>query len=296
MCLCHRGQFKEASSRSTVSERLCLVIGPWTIGSVIDREIEALERRLTQLKSRLPQDHTAYPDGRPETASFHSVTNLEPLGLGEQPPPAYSQNHPETQSPLREVVEDHTDTNEHTNSIEYYGSSSSVAFLRRVQTECDGRNKTQESGKCKLSLVSMLHNTAFSPLSPAEPHPQVNRALDQDRFYFRVSAKFIEGYFENIHYIQPILDRDEFTTRCEDLWFGEPQKQGASFHALYYSILSLGALVRVWNGEPLCGLDRFEWSRLLFTEARMAIDRLGATTDLEMVQCLFIVVRVTYPF
>lgn len=193
-------------------------------------------------------------------------------------------------------MEDHTDTNAHTNSIEYYGSASSVAFLRRAQSEYEGQNKALESGKSKLSLVSMLHNTAFSPLSPVEPLLSSNKTLDQDRFYFRVSAKFIEGYFENIHYIQPILDRDEFTTRCEDLWFGESQKQGASFHALYYSILSLGALVRVWEGEQLCGLDRFEWSRLLFNEARMVINRLGVTTDLEMVQCLFIVVRMASLF
>lgn len=243
-----------------------------------------------------------------------------PLVSGEQPPPAYYQDRPETQPPLHEavhrdmvpnplspksirntrseahketvadVVEDHTDTNTHTNNIEYYGSSSSVAFLRRVHTECDGQTKTLESGKCKLSLVSMLHNTSFSPISPAETPPSVNKALDKDRFYFRVSTKFIEGYFENIHHIQPILDKDEFTTRCEDLWFGEPQRQSDSFHALYYSILSLGALVRVWNEGSLCGLNRFEWSRLLFTEARTIVDRLSATTDLEMVQCLFIVV------
>lgn len=192
-------------------------------------------------------------------------------------------------------MEDLTDTNTHTNNIEYYGGSSSVAFLRRVQTKCDDQTRTLGSGKCKSSLVSMLHNTAFSPLSPSEPPPLVDKALDQGRFYFRVSTKFIEGYFENIHYIQPILDRDEFTTRCEDLWFGEPQKQSASFHALYYSVMSLGALVRIWHEGPLCGLNRFEWSRLLFTEARMVISRLGATTDLEMVQCLFLVVRSDLP-
>lgn len=202
----------------------------------------------------------------------------------------FAENNIEKET-VTETSDDVTDTNPHTNSIEFYGGSSSIAFLRQVQIKCDVGTKAIESG-VRPSLVSMLYNTAFSPLLLEEPAPRKDTPIDEGRFYFRVSTKFLDGYFENIHHIQPILEKDEFVTRCEDLWFGRSQKQTHSFHALYYSVMSLGALVRVWDKSTICGMDRFQWSRKLFAEARLVINRLGTTTDLEMVQCLFIMVRI----
>lgn len=205
-----------------------------------------------------------------------------------------SQSDPD-RGPAVEPAGDLTDTNLHTNNIEFYGGSSSIAFLRQVQSNCDDKTKAPDSGESRASLVSMLHNTDFSPIS--NPHCSATQEIgqvDQDRFYFRVSRKFMEGYFESIHYIQPLLEREEFTARCESLWFGEAQNQPSTFHALYYSVLSLGALVRAWDEGPLYGLTRFQWSRRLFEEARLVLNKLGTATDLEMVQCLFLMVRLRH--
>lgn len=186
--------------------------------------------------------------------------------------------------------EDVTDVNMHTKSIEFHGSSSSVAFLKQVQSSYEG-GSLSGAGIQDPSLVSMLHNSAFDPTSTLPMSPQAgDLRANQERFYFRVSGKFLEGYFESIQYVQPFLDREEFMTRCEDMWFGKSTAQANSFHALYYSILSLGALVRTWDEETLHGLNRFQWSRKLFDEARTVLSRLGTTTNLEMVQCLLIMV------
>ncbi|KAJ5662028.1 uncharacterized protein N7477_009644 [Penicillium maclennaniae] len=106
-------------------------------------------------------------------------------------------------------------------------------------------------------------------------------------FTFRVGRKFLDAYFSNIHCIQPIFDEEEFLTRCEDLWFGKLERQPVSFVALYYATLSLGSLVMVWDEREIYGEDRFSWSRKLFNQALGVVTQLGSGTDLEMVQCYY---------
>ena len=82
--------------------------------------------------------------------------------------------------------------------------------------------------------------------------------------------------------------------RCEALWAGDRSDEAAhkgSFVALYYSVLSLGALVGAREEEPLEGVSNLEWSRRFFDEAKGMANRLGMVTDLEMVQCYFFLVR-----
>jgi hypothetical protein len=117
-------------------------------------------------------------------------------------------------------------------------------------------------------------------------------ALQDEGYYFRQSRLFLDGYFENLHYIHPILDKEEFHARCEDLWFGRSDRQSRSFIALYYSIMSLGALVRVWDEDTVEGMNRFQWSRKLFHQARLALGEMRATNDLETVQCLIFMAKV----
>jgi hypothetical protein len=190
--------------------------------------------------------------------------------------------------------EEVTDINPHTKALEFHGSTSSVAFLGRVQNEYQKQSlplATRNAPDADTpSLVSSLHNTAFSPSSWI--FPAADEALRQDRFFFRQSRKFLNGFFENLYFIHPILEREEFMIRCEDLWFGSPEKQPRSFIALYFSVLSLGALSRVWEDELSDGMGRFAWSRKLFSHARTTLGDIGSTNDIETVQCLILLAKV----
>ena len=188
-----------------------------------------------------------------------------------------------------------TDVNQHTRSVEFHGKTSSMAFLALLQKQNQGQSgNISTRGKAaqdRTSLVSTMHNVGFSPDSKAaSPAPE---AMSHDEsYYFRQAGRFIDGYFENLHFIHPILNKGRFLARCEDLWFGKAQRQSRGFIALYYSILSLGALVRVWDEDALDGMNRFQWSRKLFTHARTALGGLRSTNDLETIQCLIFMAKV----
>ncbi|KAJ5782578.1 hypothetical protein N7457_004352 [Penicillium paradoxum] len=139
------------------------------------------------------------------------------------------------------------DTNLHTKSLEFYGASSSVAFLQHVD-DISGNNTSEQLPYSTPSILTGIGDGS------------------NDRFYFRVGRRFLDAYFSNIHCIQPIFDQEEFLTRCEDLWFGKYERQPMTFFALYYATLSLGSLVMVWDEGEIYGGDRFSWSRKLFNQ------------------------------
>jgi hypothetical protein len=188
-----------------------------------------------------------------------------------------------------------TDVNQHTRNVEFHGNTSSMAFLAQLQKQSQDQSSTAfTKGKPtqdRPSLVSTMHNVGFSPDSKAaSPVPE---AISHDEtYYFRQAGRFIDGYFENLHFIHPILHKGKFLARCEDLWFGRADRQTRGFISLYYSILSLGALVRVWDETMLDGMDRFQWSRKLFTHARSALGGLRSTNDLETIQSLIFMAKV----
>ena len=201
---------------------------------------------------------------------------------------------------IQETADEIRDMNHHTNSIEFHGPTSSMAFFALVDSPADGSQSIRPHGTSyqsqlsadRSSLVSSLHNIGFSPDSNFPPTKDDVALKDQD-FYFRHSRLFLEGYFDNIHYIHPIISKDGFLNRCEDLWFGRVERQTWSFIALYYSVLSLGAIIRVWDEAAIDGLDRFQWSRKLFNHARLSLGKLRSANDLETVQCL--IIMVCYP-
>ena len=138
------------------------------------------------------------------------------------------------------------DINKHTNSIEFHGNTSSMSFLALVDPqnpkESAGPGTSHDSEHSageKPSLVNTLHNVAFTPDSDV-PSCNTDVTLNEQGFYFRHAHVFLDGYFENLHFIHPFLEKEEFLSRCEDLWFGRAERQKKSFIALYYSILSLG--------------------------------------------------------
>ena len=182
-----------------------------------------------------------------------------------------------------------TGINRHTRNVEFYGSSSSMALLSRVQKTGDSTVVLRDTDEEEGSLVSTLHNPVFSPASTATSRLEI--PANDAAAYYQQCRRCVDGFFGSIHYIHPILDKDLFIERCENLWFGNPCTQGQSFKALYYSLLSLGALVGVRDDESSGSIGNLEWSRKFFDEARTLSGGLSMTTDLEMVQCFFFMVR-----
>jgi hypothetical protein len=188
-------------------------------------------------------------------------------------------------SPLAEIVR----MNHQTRSLEFYGASSSVAFLRRVH-KLSGNNTCEPVvGTVNPPLDDVLQNTNTKSLTTPNIVSSIHDGCDE-RFYLRVGRNFLDAYFSTIHCIQPIFDREAFLTRCEDLWLANIERHSSSFSALCYATMSLGSLMMVWNEKRIHGEDRFDWSRKLFSQALTIITQLGSETNLEMIQCYYMLV------
>jgi hypothetical protein len=111
--------------------------------------------------------------------------------------------------------------------------------------------------------------------------------VDNNLYVDRASI-FIDSYFDSLHYIHPIIDKDDFMGRAKDMWLGH--SSNSSFLALYFSVMSLGALVGVLDNQQLPRQSRVEWSRKLFQEAQNCLDMTKFSNDLDIVQCLFLMV------
>lgn len=214
---------------------------------------------------------------------------LSPAPVG-APPPSAAPSHGGETSARFTVADEIAGVNQHTNDQEFYGSSSSVALLARV-----GRSpsKPGDDGATRHpdepdALLTSLHNPVFSRRrAGSEGAGAATPAVSS----FPQCKVFIDGFFSTLHYIFPILDKPLFMSRCENLWATERCAQMSSFVALYFSVLSLGALVGPRSEELLNGQDNLAWSRKFFDETRSLCSTLGMVTDLEMVQCYFFLVR-----
>ena len=228
----------------------------------------------------------------------HTLGSIPPRQIPQRDPPSVGsvldepnlvirRSTPTPRDSASEVI----DTNTHTRNLEFYGGSSSVAFLRHVETISNSQVAGPALGPSERSLASLLHNTEFRPNSTQNsPLSEKNNQINSNRFYFRIARRFLDAYFSNIHHIQPLFDEERFLARCEDLWFDRPGQQPLSFVALYYATLSLGSLVMVWEDRDTYGTDRFAWSRKLFDDALGIVTQLGSATDVEMVQCYYMLV------
>ncbi|KAK5168690.1 uncharacterized protein LTR77_005999 [Saxophila tyrrhenica] len=141
------------------------------------------------------------------------------------------------------------------------------------------------------SLVSALHNSAFSRKLFSTPNEAVadqRSSWREGRFYFAQAHLFIDTYFSGLHYIHPIIDKDSFMSRANDIWFEGSASTTTSFLALYFSLMSLGALMMTWQDEVLDGHTRFQWSRRLFGEALSCLNQLQFSNDLDTVHSLYL--------
>jgi hypothetical protein len=145
-------------------------------------------------------------------------------------------------------TEEVVDVNPQTRAVEFHGNSSSVAFLGRVRREYsdmsdDKQSHLQAESAEGASLVSTIHNSVFSP---GRMVLEWNDGSDERLFSPQLYV-FVDTYFNNLHYIHPIIDRSSFLCRCNDLWSGHPERQSVNFIALYFAVSSLGALIRTWT-------------------------------------------------
>lgn len=182
--------------------------------------------------------------------------------------------------------------NHHTNGIEFHGSTSSAALIGHLKKARETKSHEERLPRPPdVSLISTLHNPSFSPSCTTGPaHPTLLASIEQQNYYFDQAHVFMNGYFENIHFIHPFIDKEDFLVRANDLWFNRARTPEPSFVALYLSVLSFGSLVRVWDESTIAGMGRFEWSRKLFGEAQAYLNYLRFSNDLETVQCLYLMV------
>ncbi|OAG12437.1 uncharacterized protein CC84DRAFT_123194 [Paraphaeosphaeria sporulosa] len=198
----------------------------------------------------------------------------------------------ETPVPIRETGEEEiSGVNRHTRDVEFYGSSSSFALLSHIRRTGQRRQDDEDGAQ----LVSSLHNPAFRTTPTASHGDGMETGVDCANHYPQCRG-FVESFFSTIHYIHPILDKRDFLQQCEALWSRSSDHAAhhptSSFVALYYSVLALGAIVAVREEESIDGLSNLQWSRKFFDIARTCCNQLGLVTDLEMVQCFFMMAKV----
>lgn len=180
--------------------------------------------------------------------------------------------------------------NHHTNSVEYHGSTSSMSFLGSLQ-RLQGQDGIRTQSDTSPSLVSDLHNPAFS--QRLRLTGDIGTPSYGDDAYFKRAHTFMDAYFTGIHFIHPIIDKEQFITRANALWLGRTTETSPAFLALYLSLLSFGALTRTWEEDDLDGMSRLQWSRMLFAEAQTRLDELQFSNDLEVVQCLYLMAKIS---
>ncbi|KAL2787368.1 hypothetical protein BJX66DRAFT_327911 [Aspergillus keveii] len=286
--------------------------------------IARVQKRVEELNSKLQAAETklsaspAHPtiDATPRSMPVDRSTLTPRTDLGE-PLPGYNTNPnagpdaeaetdtgaDETSDPVEEEI---SELNHHTNGIEFHGSTSSVAFLGHLQKARDPQ-RTQDWPAAhthahaqsrvrpqEYSIVSTLHNAGFSPTNTAAQAQQSLSlaAVHEHNYYFDHAHVFMSGYFENIHFVHPFIDKEDFYLRAQDLWLRRTPTPDPSFVALYLSVLSFGALLRVWDEGQLGGLTRFEWSRKLFGEAQLYLNHLHFPNNLDAVQCLYLMAKI----
>ncbi|KAJ4129069.1 hypothetical protein NW768_007600 [Fusarium equiseti] len=228
-----------------------------------------------------PISQTPIPDLAGLQSPVSSRTRLPPMSISDETQALGAS--PSEESEIAEV-------NQHTNGIEYHGNTSSMSFLGSLQKLREQRSApSNPTGRKAFSLVSVLHNSSF--VSKRNFTSDLTAALAANGFYSKRANTFIEGYFGGIHYVHPIIDKEHFLSRADQLWRGTDCSD-VHFVALYLSVLSLGALTRTWNESTLDGMNRFQWSRKLFAEAQTILDEIQFSSKVETIQAFYVMAKV----
>ncbi|CAI7613658.1 unnamed protein product [Penicillium bialowiezense] len=247
-----------------------------------------LEKKVEELSSRLRASESTTQGASPGGPAAETT----PCSMPNTSTPREMAKAPETRAESADSGENEiNEFNHHTNGVEFHGSTSSAAIIGLLKKARDPKGQEEPQPRPgDYSLISTLHNPSFSPAYVAGPGQILS--IEQQNYYFDQAHIFMNGYFENIHFVHPFIDKEDFLLRANDLWFNRSRTPEPSFVALYLSILSVGSLVRVWDEGTLAGLGRFEWSRKLFAEAQVYLNHLRFSNDLETVQCLYVMAKV----
>jgi hypothetical protein len=107
-----------------------------------------------------------------------------------------------------------------------------MVFLNRVQQQFQDRSpgdniaRPREFGDDGAPLVSTLQKPGFSP----QEHAAIGvRVPINNTYYSPRFCVFVESYFNTLHYIHPILDKEQFLLGCSDIWSGNAERKSRSF-------------------------------------------------------------------
>lgn len=242
-----------------------------------------------QLEDEVKRLSTSTPAHAPDVQLVVRVEQRSVEAGSAQHQPDYASQQNVLASMQASSEEEISAENQHTAGVEFYGSSSSIALLSRVQRSGQQFQDKEDDAH----LVSSLHNATFQA-TPTASHGDTPGSSSSRADYYPQCRSFIENFFSTIHYIHPILDKHEFIRECEAFWSpsvnGARLQPSASFVALYYSVLSLGAIVGIREEDPIDGLSNLQWSRKFFDLSWTCCHSLGLITNLEMAQCFFMLV------
>ena len=181
----------------------------------------------------LPINDLAAPDSVPQTR-IGSPDQISGAAGGES---------------LREI-------NVHTTGQEFYGPSGILTFLSRLRSKAHRAGITPspnsnlitdgENRRSSLSLVSYMHSPDHheSNSSLDQPLPVAPSASD-----IAIEKECIRLYFQNLHFIHPVLDKSDFWQRCEkNVWLTRPSSSVSrsfddrTFGPLYDAVVAVGAI------------------------------------------------------
>ncbi|KAJ5683992.1 uncharacterized protein N7477_000337 [Penicillium maclennaniae] len=264
----------------------------------LEKKVEELASKLRNAEAQIaasPQRPKG-PMSQPQLSTGIETPPASMVQTGSTPGDATKMPGEAREGSTESADDEINELNHHTNGIEFHGSTSSAALIGHLKKARETKNPEERLPRPPdFSLISTLHNPSFSPSCTTGPaHPTLLASIEHQNYYFDQAHVFMNGYFENIHFIHPFIDKEDFLVRANDLWFNRAHTPEPSFVALYLSVLSIGSLVRVWDESSLAGMGRFEWSRKLFGEAQAYLNYLRFSNDLETVQCLYLMVRYCY--
>jgi hypothetical protein len=165
---------------------------------------------------------------------------------------------------------------------QYFGPISMVNLLRQSNSLL--ANATVDPPD------DVIITSATAPLRSSQNPSRVSDAMKKDRHYWEQAVVFTDAFEENVLSVDPMLDEDDFHHGCEDIWVGQGLKVSHSFLALYYAVLGVGSLFTEQKLVVREGEERTRWARVMLREAQGVLDKLGTTTNIQVVQCLYLLV------
>jgi hypothetical protein len=189
--------------------------------------------------------------------------------------------------------------NKKTGEYEFHGHTSYMTFLDEARKLYQPPQDilpieirpgiTIKTGKTSTPVLDVLHNSSFFNCR-ATLSPNKHRGVpDYSSF---PACLFLESYFDTVHFLHPIVFEGATREIAKRLWQHGSSLYLAPFDALYFAVLSMGALTYNWEEGLIGGMGRFEWSRLFFSQAEVACGSPGTNNNIAIVQATYIMAKV----